>query len=114
MLQLLIFIDTKKLLIDNKTCESRVFGYIFTSIYEKGGCMKVSAISNNPAEDCRPRRNLFIRFSNSFMSVPECENPIEKAAAAPVEKPAKLGIENLQEFTIFPKEVVDGRTIITA
>ena len=36
-------------------------------------------------------------------------NPVE----AP-EKPVKMGIENLQEFTIFPKEVVDGKTIITA
>ncbi len=79
--------------------------------------MKVSAISNN-AEDCRPRRNLFIRLSNSFMSIPEGENPVAKAASAnPVEsteKPAKMGIENLQEFTIFPKEVVDGKMIITA
>lgn len=72
--------------------------------------MKVSAISQG--ED---RRNLFIRLSNSFMSSPNGENPIEKAGALnPVEKPAKLGIENLQEFTIFPKEVVDGKTIITA
>lgn len=76
----------------------------------KGGFMKVSAISQS--EDCRPRRNLFIRYSNSFMSVPEGESPIEKANAAA--KPAKLGIENLQEFTIFPKQVVDGKTIITA
>lgn len=80
--------------------------------------MKVSSISNNPAEECRPRRNLFIRFSNSFMSTPNGENPIEKAALSnPVEqpkKPEKMGIENIQEFTIFPKEVVDGKTIITA
>ena len=26
----------------------------------------------------------------------------------------KMGIENLEEFTIFPKQVVDGKTIITA
>lgn len=90
---------------------------MFTSII-KGGFMKISAISQPSVEDCRPRRNLFIRFSNSFMSVPEGENPIAKAAISnPIEqpeKPAKLGIENLQEFTIFPKEVVDGKTIITA
>ncbi len=80
--------------------------------------MKVSAISQTPAEDCRPRRNLFIRLSNSFMSLPNGENPITKASVAnpaeQPEKPAKLGIENLQEFTIFPKEVVDGKTVITA
>ena len=77
--------------------------------------MKVSAINAISADECRPRRNLFIRFSNSFMSTPEVENPIEKANAAnPTERPTKMGIENLEEFTIFPKEVVDGKTIITA
>ena len=77
--------------------------------------MKVSAINPISSEDCRPRRNLFIQLSNSFMSSPEVENPIEKANAAnPAERPAKMGIENLEEFTIFPKEVVDGKTVITA
>lgn len=73
--------------------------------------MKVSAISQNSADDCRPRRNLFIQYSNSFMSVPETESPVEKANNA---NNKKLGIENLQEFTIFPKEVVDGKMVITA
>jgi len=73
--------------------------------------MKVSAISQT-SQDCCPRRNLFIRFANSFMSSPEVENPIEKANEAT--KTTKLGIENLQEFTIFPKEVKEGQTIITA
>lgn len=80
--------------------------------------MKVSAIPQTSAESCSPRRNLFIRLSNSFMSSPEVENPITKASNAnpiePEKKPAKMGIENIQEFTIFPKEVVDGKTIITA
>jgi hypothetical protein len=80
--------------------------------------MKVSAISQNPTEDCRPRRNWFIRYSNSFMSEAAGENPYAKANASnPVrseDKSKKMGIENLQEFTIFPKEVVDGKTIITA
>ncbi len=77
--------------------------------------MKVSAIPAISADECRPRRNLFIRFSNSFMSSPEVENPIEKANAInPVERPSKMGIENLEEFTIFPKEVKNGQTIITA
>ena len=26
----------------------------------------------------------------------------------------KMGIENLQEFTIYPREIVDGKTVITA
>ena len=76
--------------------------------------MKVSAISQDLPEKSQ-RRNLFIRLSNSFMSVPEGEKPIEKAVTtSPVDKPAKLGIENLQEFTIFPKQVVDGKTVIIA
>ena len=73
--------------------------------------MNVSAITPI-SNECTPRRNLFIRFANSFMSSPEIENPVDKANDA--NKPAKLGIENLQEFTIFPKEVVDGKTVITA
>ncbi len=75
--------------------------------------MKVSAISQIPSDEGYQRRNLFIHLSNSFMSSPETESPIEKANEAN-KKPAKLGIENLQEFTIFPKQVVDGKTIITA
>ena len=78
--------------------------------------MKVSAIAS--VSECNPRRNMFIRFSNSFMSAPTVEDPVEKAGAAnsvkAEAKTAKLGIENLQEFTIFPKEVIDGKTIITA
>ena len=70
--------------------------------------MKVSAITAISSDE--PRRNMFIRFSNSFMSTPEVEDPVEKANS----RPSKMGIENLEEFTIFPKEVKDGRTIITA
>ena len=75
--------------------------------------MKVEPISQISSEACRPRRNLFIRLSN-MMSSPETENPIEKAFAANHVRSAKMGIENLEEFTIYPKEVVDGKTIITA
>lgn len=76
--------------------------------------MKVSAISQVTSENCSPRRNLFIRLSNSFMSSPEVENPIEKANEINNTKPVKMGIETLEEFTIFPKTVIDGKTIITA
>jgi len=68
--------------------------------------MKVSAISQIPSDE--QTKNSFIRFSNSYMSVPEPEDPVENA------RPEKMGIENLEEFTIFPKEVKDGRMIITA
>lgn len=78
----------------------------------KGGFMKVSAISHNSANE-NIRRNSFINFSNSFMSAPEGTNPVEQAEKAN-RKSAKLGIENLQEFTIFPRQVIDGKTVITA
>ena len=79
--------------------------------------MEVSAISRIGQNNAR--RNLFIRMSNSFMSYPEGTNPIAKANEANfINKTAKtnkkMGIENLESFTIFPKEVVDGRTIIQA
>lgn len=78
--------------------------------------MKVSAITLS--EDCKPRRNSFISYMNSFMSMPEKENVFEKANNANfsknIQKPQKMGIENLENFTIFPKEVIDGKTIITA
>ena len=70
--------------------------------------MKVSAISQISSDE--QRRNMFIRFSNSFMSSPEVENPVEKSNT----RPEKMGLENLEEFTIFPKEVKEGRMIITA
>ena len=76
--------------------------------------MKVSAINAFSTEECRPRRNLFIKLSNSFMASPEVESPIEKANIIAKQKTQKLGIENLEEFTIFPKELVDGKTVITA
>ena len=76
--------------------------------------MKVSAVNAISANECRPRRNLFIQLSNTFMSSPEVESPIERANLVAKQKNQKLGIENLQEFTIFPKEVKEGQTIITA
>lgn len=76
--------------------------------------MKVSAISQISAEDCKPRRNLFISYSNSFMSAKGMENPAEKSLLNNRQKPMKMGIENLEEFTIFPKQNVDGKTVITA
>ncbi len=74
--------------------------------------MKVSAISENSVEEGL-RRNNFIRLSNRYMSNAEGPDPIEQTQAAN-KRPAKLGIENLQEFTIFPKQVINGRTVITA
>ena len=76
--------------------------------------MKVSAITSLSSDEVQ-RRNAFIRYSNNFMSAPEVEEPTEKAFAANKKsRNEKMGIENLEQFTIFPKEVVDGRTVITA
>ena len=73
--------------------------------------MKISAISQISEENSNHRRNLFIQYSNSFMSMPKVDNVFSKANNA---NKQKMGIENLEEFTIFPKEVVNGKTIITA
>ena len=74
--------------------------------------MKVTAITEIPGEESF-RRNNFIRLSNKFMSSPEGSDPVEQAQAAN-KKPAKLGIENLQEFTIFPRQIIDGKMVVTA
>ena len=73
--------------------------------------MQVSAISQS--EECKPRRNSFISFTNSFMSMPESNNVFAKANTTN-QKSQRLSIENLEAFTIFPKEVVNGKTVITA
>lgn len=74
--------------------------------------MKISSISQ---EHANLRKNMFINYSNSFMSMMnDGEKAVEKAQKAnmPVEKADKsMGLEIL---TIFPKEVKDGKTIITA
>ena len=76
--------------------------------------MKISAISNITDENSNLRRNMFIRLSNAFMSNTEASNPIEKANLINKQRTQKLGIENLEEFTIFPKEIVNGKMVITA
>ena len=72
--------------------------------------MKVSAISQNQS-----RRNLFIEYANSFMNFKannDAEESVTKLDIEPVKKTGKnMGIETL---TIFPKQVIDGKTIITA
>ena len=76
--------------------------------------MNVSSISLN--DNCKPRWNMFIKYSNSFMSMMNGGNEaIEKAQKVNPVTDKKLdksmGIETL---TIFPKQVIDGKTIITA
>ena len=73
--------------------------------------MKVSAISKISADDYNQRKNVFIRYSNSFMSMPNNINPANKALEA---NNTKMGLETLENFTIFPKEIIEGKTVITA
>ena len=70
--------------------------------------MNISSISSE-------RKNLFIEYSNRFMNF-RANNDEETAVTKPeIESDKKvnkaMGIETL---TIFPKQVVDGKTIITA
>ena len=76
--------------------------------------MNVSSIAIN--DNCKPRRNMFIKYANSFMSFTNGgSEAIEKAQKTQPVNDKKLdksmGIETL---TIFPKQVIDGKTIITA
>lgn len=57
-------------------------------------------------------KNAFIRYSNNLMTV-RPENTVNFNMNTQKQN-VKMGIENLQEFSLFPKEVVNGRTIITA
>ena len=76
--------------------------------------MNVSAISSN---ESNARKNLFIKYANQYMSFRANQDgsdttPVTKPDSQPVNKINKsMGIETL---TIFPKQVIDGRTIITA
>lgn len=70
--------------------------------------MNISAISAHENS-----RNLFIKYANSFMSAPRMSNNDEetKNDAENKKLDKKMGIETL---TIFPKQVIDGKTVITA
>ena len=71
-------------------------------------------ISSNTAS--RDIRNLFIEYANSYMNFKanqdsESENTITNPVNTEKKTDKKMGIETL---TIFPKQVIDGKTIITA
>lgn len=76
--------------------------------------MSISAITFG--ENCTPRKNLFIRYSNSYMSMMNGnEEAVEKAQKVNPVNDRKLDKSmGLETLTIFPKKVVDGKTIITA
>lgn len=73
--------------------------------------MNVSSIA-----DSKSRRDLFIEYANSYMNFRANQEPAnDNSATNPVNQEKKvdkkMGIETL---TIFPKQVIDGKTIITA
>lgn len=72
--------------------------------------MNVSSIS-----DSNSRRNIFIEYANSFMNFKADNDSNDSGVTNPIAQEKKLdkkmGIETL---TIFPKQVIDGKTIITA
>ena len=75
--------------------------------------MNISSIS---AKDSIARRNAFIEYANHFLNFKAKndgdDTPVSKPDVEPVNKLGKnMGIETL---TIFPKQVIDGKTIITA
>ena len=74
--------------------------------------MNVSSIQSS---EQNLRRNLFIKYANSFMSAPTNGNADNEEKTAPVNQVKKLdktmGIETL---TIFPKQVINGKTTIIA
>ncbi len=77
--------------------------------------MNVSSIQ---AKETNDRRNMFIRYANSFMSNPDenTTSPVEKASQADQNKGLNksMGIETLTSYSIFPKQIINGHTVITA
>ena len=76
--------------------------------------MQVSSINENTSTV----KSLFIRYANTFMSNPrEIDSDIiEKSFKnnSDAEKNKPLGIETLTTFSIYPKQVINGKTVITA
>ncbi len=75
--------------------------------------MQVSAIS---PEEGALRRNFFIKYANSFMSNPteDVEEAAEKASNANPDDKKVDKVKGIETLTIFPKQVIEGRTVITA
>ncbi len=76
--------------------------------------MNVSSIT--AGENRGLRRNLFIKYSNNFMSAAGgTEEAVEKAQKAnPLSDSNKIDkVKGIETLTIFPKQVIDGKTIIT-
>ncbi len=71
--------------------------------------MQVSSIASTHS-----RRNLFIKYANNYMNfraMNEENEPVSKPESDSVKTEKTKGIETL---TIFPKQVIEGKTVITA
>ena len=76
--------------------------------------MKITAISSDMEE---ASSNRFIKYANSFMSSPSTEKSEGESTVVKPEEAVsnkKMGIEKLENYTIFPKENIGGKTVITA
>lgn len=71
--------------------------------------MNVSQISLSDQSS----RNAFIRYANMFMGT---KSPDEEASTLTPVNPDKKDdkIKGLETLTIFPKEIIDGKMVITA
>ena len=72
--------------------------------------MKIDNLTN---QNNAFRKNFFIKYSNKFMSnvEPKEDTNVFHKLSILKKDDKKMGIETL---TIFPKEIKDGKTIITA
>ena len=71
--------------------------------------MHVSSVNSNSS------RNSFIDYANRFMGRINNDEEKESSKIDPIEQTSKpKGIETLTTYTIFPKQVINGKTIITA
>jgi hypothetical protein len=71
--------------------------------------MNVSSISDSNI------RNSFIKYANKFMSFKSGEENGVTVTKPEIEPEKKLSkIKGLETLTIFPKQVIDGKTVITA
>ena len=73
--------------------------------------MNVSSIQ---ASEQGLRRNLFIKYANSFMSAPNDDTKQTSEKPLPDENKKLDKTMGIETLTIFPKEVINGKTTIIA
>ena len=71
--------------------------------------MNVSQISVSDSNS----RNAFIKYANMFMGMKASDDSSNESAPINPDKKADK-IKGLETLTIFPKEIIDGKMVITA